>query len=373
MEDYFLEKQLIDISNIVAVNKSIKGIPSHIQIYSATEAPKAWLDQLTHLAQNDAIELNNPQGNTIHILRSKFSNSKEVFILALDTSKTNSIASISNKLLIMILPWIIIFLAIASFLAKKFIRELQEHFKQLLTTIKQSESPIALAQFSEAQSIDELAQFGQLFSQVWQQKIDILSREKQGLEYLSHELRTPIQSSLATLELLALKTQDKKAIERLTRSLNRMTRLSNTILYLMESEQLLPTYQVDVVQICQQLVDELTPLAEIKKQTIAINTMVLKTPVNIVAIKEVIETLLSILLTNALQHSNNSPITITINQDKVSIKNELKQSISSKPVLDQQGFGIGLTIAQRLANKFNLQLDIVYNEQNIAIATISNR
>jgi signal transduction histidine kinase len=202
----------------------------------------------------------------------------------------------------------------------------------------------------------------------------------------------------------------------LMRSLNRMTRLSNTILYLMESEQLLPTYQVDIMKICQHLVDELTPLANVKNQSISINTIAINselteqlepledehliqeesliekaraestraestraesTTVDIVATQEVIETLLSILLTNALQHSNSSPIIISISDTHISIKNELKQSsqqpFSSERYADQQGFGIGLTIAQRLAEKFNLSLVILFNEKNQAIATISNQ
>jgi signal transduction histidine kinase len=410
MEDYLHEQQLVNLSNILAVNESVKGIPIHIQLYKTSEVPQAWIALLEQVPFNKAIETANQQGHAIHILRSQFSDSEQELVLALDTSKTNSIWAIIDKLLILILPWIIIFLVMASFLAKKFIRQVQSQFNLLLTTINNSGSPEILEQFVQDQPIDEVAQFAQLFIQVWQQKVEILAREKQGLEYLSHELRTPIQSSLATLELLALKTQDTQTIDRLMRSLNRMTRLSNTILYLMESEQLLPTYQVDVMKICQHLVDELTPLANVKKQSISINTIAVNTElteqleplederlmqeemqqenliekaraegttVNIVATQEVIETLLSILLTNALQHSNSSPIIITISHAHISIKNELKispqQPFSPEQYADQQGFGIGLTIAQRLAEKFNLSLVILFDEKNQAIATITNQ
>jgi signal transduction histidine kinase len=400
MEDYFNEKQLVEMSNLVAVNESIKGMPKHIQMYPQAEVPTVWLTQLEQVAFNDAIEIDSPQGDAIHLVRSQFSPSEEVFVLALDTSKTNSVWDIADELLILILPWMLIFLAMASFLAKKFIRQIQGHFKRLLIIIKQSESADTLIQFSETQSIDELAQFAQLFAQVWQQKFEILTREKQSLEYLSHELRTPIQASLATLELLALKIKDKKTIDRLMRSLNRMTRLSNAILYLMESEKSLPTYPVDVHKVCQQLVEELKPLADIKRQSIVIKTTSTtkeKTPqterldsgvvvtqeskasyagVKIVATREVIETLLSILLTNSLQHSDSSPIIITISNDHISIENEVKQIEPSHSVTScneiQQSFGIGLTIAQRLAEKFNLQLAVSFDEQKHVIAIISN-
>jgi signal transduction histidine kinase len=377
MEDYLHEQQLVNISNIVAVNESVKGIPSHIQIYRKSETPQAWSTLLNEIALNKVIETENTQGKSIHLLRSQFSSSGEVFVLALDTSKTGSIWASLDKLLILILPWIFIFLVIASFLAKKFIRQVQSQFNLLLSTINKSESPDTLEQFSQEQPIEEVAQFAQLFIEVWQQKIEILAREKEGLEYLSHELRTPIQSSLATLELLALKTQDTKTIDRLMRSLNQMTRLSNAILYLMESEKLISTYQVDTLKVCQQLVDELTPLANVKKQAISINTLSENTPVEIIATQEVVEILFSILLTNALQHSNSSPITITISHDKIMIKNELKQCLKSqhspKKSNAQQGFGIGLNIVKRLADKFNLSLVLLFDEDNKAIATLSNK
>ena len=117
IEDYLYEKQLIDISNIVAQNESIKGLPAHIQIVTTSEIPQAWITQLAQAALNEAIEIDNHKGNTIHLIRSQFSDNKEEFVLALDTGKTNSVWDISDKLLIMILPWIVIFLAIASFLA----------------------------------------------------------------------------------------------------------------------------------------------------------------------------------------------------------------------------------------------------------------
>lgn len=393
IEDYLYEQQLTDISNIISINKSLPHLPEHIQLYPIEEAPLQWSTQLQQVQVGTAIEIIDTQGYGTHILRMQFSNQE--FILALDTSKANSVWSISGKLLVLILPWIIIFLVIASFLANKLIRQLQDHFYLLLSTIKDNESPQELEKLAKAQSIRELERFAELFSEAWQQKLDILAREKQGLEYLSHELRTPIQSSLATLELLALKTEDNNAIERLNRSLKRMTRLSNSILYLMESEKSFSTYQVNVSDICQQLVNELIPLANAKNQTITIDTMARSNEsennesentisldkevsesnaTKIVATEEVIETLLSIVLTNALQHSNNKPIIVTLGHGKVSIENETKIATQTSTTISEnhQSFGIGLTIAQRLADKFNLRLNILFQEPSKVIATISN-
>jgi signal transduction histidine kinase len=368
IEDFFHEKQLTDISRIVSLSGSTIGLPEHIQMFEVNDAPKLWVSELEQVGLNVAIEINQPNWQPIHIIKSQFSIDKQVFILVLYTTKTSSIWAGADKLLMMTLPWIVIFLAIASFLAKNFIGQIQRHFKQLLSTIKQSRSPEVLQQFAADQPINELAQFGQLFAQVWQQKVSMLNREKQRLEYLSHELRTPIQSSLATLELLALKTQDNHAIARITRSLNRMTRLANAILYLMDKDKSPSTYPVDVFEICLQIVDELKPLADIKKQTMTINTSNAdKTlPLKMVATDEVIETLLSILLTNALQHGNGSAIVITINDSEINVKNVIESSAHSQYLANtgerDQGFGIGLIIAEQLAQRFSLKLSVSFNK-----------
>lgn len=359
------------MSHIVDHNESIIGLPDHIKLYAIEDVPPHWMTQLEKQPLNVAIEINDFEEEAVHALRAEFKYSGQTYVLVLDNTKKKSIWAISDKLLMMILPWITIFLVLASLLAKRFIRRLEQQFKLLLITIEQNESSDSLTQLSHEQPIEELAQFAQLFTQVWQQKIEILAREKQSLEYLSHELRTPIQSSLATLELIALKNEDNKAVERLSRALNRMTRLSNAILFLMESENTLPTYQVDATVICRQLIKELTPLATLKEQSILFHNSEENKKVDIVATKEVIETILSILLTNAVQHSDNTPIIISTNHHAISIKN--KKNESNKPQHAMyQGFGIGLVIAKRLCNKFNLQLNLLENKDNSVIATISN-
>jgi len=368
IEDYLNEKQLIDMSQIVAMNDSIQGLPEQVQTYSTDESPQTWLKQLNAVELNTPIEVSDIYGNNYHVLRTKHNSNKETFVIALDTSRTFSVGDNSDKLLILIFPWVIIFLLAASILAKKFSQKIESHFNALLSKINNADSPQRLEEFAAHQPIEELSQFAKLFAQTWQQKIDILVREKQGLEYLSHELRTPIQSSLATLELLALKTKNEKTIARLFRSLNRMTRLSNCVLYLMESEKQPALREINVFEISRQLVDELEPLAKVKGQSIVLEKNV---STSFLATQEIIETLISILLTNALQHSNSSPINIKLSQNQFTIENTITlcEEVKEK---NTQSFGIGLSIAQRLADKLNLKLNFVVDDMH-GIATLSGK
>lgn len=372
-EDKYYEDQLTHIGSIIAQNDSVEYLPPHIQKWDLARLPQDWHQQIMAVQTGKAIEVSDTDGVQVHLLRLSSREQKVEFVLSLDTGKTQSIWAVADKLLLLFLPWMLLFLLLATILANRFTGRISRHFEQLLHTVKQSSTPEPLWQYAQKQKIDELAQFARLFAEIWQQKLDIVEREKQGLSYLSHELRTPLQSSIATLELLALKMPEQENIGRLQRSLNRMTRLSNTILCLMENDAPQHRCSLDVFSVCRQLVDELQLLAKSKNQNIVLtdnrdtdNNPVVEVPATI----EVIETLLSILLTNALTHSNNNPITVTVEAHHIEIVNEsLKLNEKSKDSTD--GYGIGLTIAQRLSDKFQLPLELSHIEQKQFIATLS--
>lgn len=382
IEDYYNEVHLRDLSALVSIQQSFEGLPAHISGFLEKDIPKVWLSELRQFAYGEPIEIRQKAGGIVHLIAAEYQGSNEIFVLAFYTEKTISIWDNVDKLTLMILPWMLIFLALASYMARKFIKQFHRHFTELLRLIKHSNTPDKLWIYSQSQVITELAEFSSLFAQVWQDKLDVVVREKQGLEYLSHELRTPIQSSLATLELLAYKTQDTRTIERLKRSLNRMTRLSNAILCLMDSAKTVETYAVDVTSICRQLADEFEPLVRSKYQVIEIVTMPNSEELQILSIQEAVETLVSILLMNAIQHSNGEIISVSINTEHLQIQNRVRQTPkekpdknqsnskkSSSPSADLQNYGIGLVIAQRLAERFDLRLELEI-EAEIAQASL---
>lgn len=373
IEDSLYEQQLGHIAQIIAQNDNIENLPAHIQLQEIAQLPLNWQQQLATQQNNRAVEVENSQGAQVHLLKFQPNHRTTKMAITLDTSKTQSVWAMSHQLLLLLLPWLLLFLAIATFAANRFAGHIQRHFEQLLHIVKQSDCPEPLQAYATHQNIDELAQFATLFAQTWQQKLDLLTREKQSLEFLSHELRTPLQSSMATLELLALKISDKQHITRLSRSLNRMHRLSNSILCLMSTEQTTPAYSMDIFPICQQLIDELQPLAKARGQTIELskpNKGHTKTS-NIVASKEMIETIVSILLTNAMTHGCQGQLLVTIERQQLSIFNTAIKPSSEYKNDSQQSFGIGLTIAQRLADKFALKVSLSRHKDNEYCAKLS--
>jgi signal transduction histidine kinase len=378
IEDYYHEEQLKDLSNIVSVQSSLSGLPEHISGFAHPHIPVPWLEKLETIALGQALEIAGENGHQIHLIKQQYKDSSSLFVLALYTEKTRSIWRNMDKLALLIVPWTLLFFTLASFMSRKFIRQFHGQFITLLDIIKRSESTKDLSRYTQAQSIKELAEYAAYFEQVWQEKLDVIARERQGLEYLSHELRTPIQSSIATLELLALKHPDKSTIERLMRSLKRMTRLSNGILCLMEADTTLSTYSVDVQSICEELIEELTPLVNAKNQTIELlNNFEQQHGVSKLtfdATREAVETVLSILIMNAIQHSDSSPICITLYHNRITVLNRAKaQSDSAQQPVSQNtpNFGIGLIIAKRLAQRFDLTLEISTSEDSAVTAQLS--
>ena len=383
IEDYYHEQQLRDLSHMVSVQQSFAGIPPHISGFDYHQVPEIWLDSLAAVPLGKAQEISGENGHQIHLVQQLYQGSSDRFVLVLDTEKTRSIWRNMDKLAVLIVPWTLLFFSLASWMTHKFIRQLHGQFIALLNIIKHSESPSDLAQYRQTQPVEELADYAAYFERVWQDKLDVIAREREGLAYLSHELRTPIQSSIATLELLALKHQDKSTIERLMRSLKRMTRLSNGVLCLMASDTVQSAYPVVVNDICEELLDEFTPLVRAKNQTIAFAHSTEKATevvpkVSLNATREAVETLLSILIMNAIQHSDQSPIFIGLSSARITITNRAKaeadhhtEEVQTTAPMPLASYGIGLVIARRLAQRFELCLEMTSSPDGTVTAQLS--
>lgn len=377
VEDYYHESQLIDLSHLVANQGSLLGLPEHVQAYPPEEVP----DFIQHFAKElevkKVVEIETPLGNKVHVTTNYLKDEDKKFFLISDESKTKSIFRNIDKILLMLMPLVIVFLLLATLFSKRFTHKLQEDFTSLLDILKNSDSSKGLYEYPQNQPIKELSEFSLLFAKIWDEKLEILSREREGLEYLSHELRTPIQTSKATLELLTIKHGNDSAIQRIDRSINRMTRLSNAILCLMESDTKPSYYEVNALEICNQLIEEFSPLTHKKNQEMELIVDSGKAGVFFYATKEVLETIISILLMNAIQHSNRDPILVYLHCDKIVIQNQSKylenhqtnqRKTSEEP--HTQSYGIGLVIAKRLSNLISMALNIEKESDGKVVATL---
>lgn len=370
MEDFHHESQLTDIANIIAKSGKELELPAHITLYDAEALPAHIIPMAYKADFSMATELSLDSGEIVHIIKMKMEDADEWFLLVLQTEQTKSLFKNLNKLLLLTMPWVVLFLIFGSVLARRFIYKLQWHVGELLKNIRENNSPEQLQLYSRTQKIREFSELSSLFANAWEEKLSVIAREKTALEYLSHELRTPIQSSIATMELMEQKYSLGKESQRLARSLKRMTRVSDTILFLMETDSPLSTNRVNLNNILNGLLFEFDSILEMKKQKVIVSFHCEKAQREglwLVGSENGIETLLSIILMNAIQYSNGQPIEVCFSGDSVTIHNktasqyQLTESRDVNENIDGSHFGLGLLIARRLATEFKLVLHCEFN------------
>jgi signal transduction histidine kinase len=167
-----------------------------------------------------------------------------------------------------------------------------------------------------------------------------VENERQTLTYLGHELRTPLQSAQTSLALLQDGREDDPTRARLSRSLARLARAAQAVLWLATDRKPdLATVQ-PVLPLVRALADELGPLAASVERPISID---LPSDLSFAGPTEIAEVILANLLLNAIQHGA-GPVHIGSCEDGVIITNAVVSGA------DTPGFGFGDEIVDRLAS-----------------------
>ncbi|WP_028862548.1 sensor histidine kinase [Psychromonas aquimarina] len=194
-------------------------------------------------------------------------------------------------------------------------------------------------------------------------------REKKFLQNASHELRTPIAVVASSLEIIALRSsrgnhQIEDQLQNIRRSNRSMAELSEAILLSgREQHKAAQTEQINLFQTVETAAADLNYLLEGKTVSVELaehNSVELQlaiTPCRIV---------LSNLIRNAFEHTDNGTVQITVQAAKVTIKDtgcgfaqETAAKLQERGISDGQGFGLGLDIVQQIVKsqqwKFSLQ------------------
>lgn len=183
----------------------------------------------------------------------------------------------------------------------------------------------------------------------------VLENEKRFLNNASHELRTPVAvlaTNLALLEKLRRQNKDdetqNKVIERLTRAVENMKQLIQTILWLSKDTQDFPTPE-------SLMLDELiTKVVEDNRYIIApksINIVTRLSRITIDAPSALCTIILTNLIRNAFQYTHQGEITITVTDGCISVSNRCNQETHQVLEIEEYGFGLGLELVKRACAK----------------------
>lgn len=243
----------------------------------------------------------------------------------------------------------IVFFFIALILVQRKIASPVEELKDWAKALdkEQLTQPVPNFHYSELNALGELIKSSLSSVQ------ESLEREQRFLGYASHELRTPIAVTRTNSELLRKMITKQlpaekqlEVLDRIERAGFTMTDLTETLLWLNRQEgKSLPSYPVSLGKSIQQIVGELGYLLQGKsvEVTTTVDQTTLELPEGLCRI------VISNLIRNAFQHTENGIVEITQAGDTLSIVN-----CNTEPKIgrDDLGFGLGLELTQRLITQY---------------------
>lgn len=214
--------------------------------------------------------------------------------------------------------------------------------------------------------------------------------KSQFMLLIHHELKTPLTTISSFLELLNQSSLDKDQAlycEKIHLGVCRLNELIFTVLEIMEAEtgRLKPFKSpIHLKPFCNQLLEELTPLAHAKNQVFHTD---IAENLNVHADQKILGSVLKRLLGNAIKFGNKQS-TITLqataiekNLVKISITNasptiskEVLEQISKPFVLNEnilhhsQGLGLGLNLCQALLKCHGTELEITSQEDSFSVS-----
>ena len=197
-----------------------------------------------------------------------------------------------------------------------------------------------------------------------------VEREQRFSRYASHELRTPVTITKGAVALLIKKLQGKETdawrpLRRIERSVTNMENIIETLLLLSREHSAFDlNHSVPLVPIVKETVEQNIYLIGNKPIDIEVSSddePKLSLPISFFQIA------LTNLVRNAIQYTVSGKINIAVKSDRVIVKDtgagikpeDLKlinqQHLAGK---SDQGFGLGLSIVQRICNRFGWKLNV---------------
>ena len=211
-------------------------------------------------------------------------------------------------------------------------------------------------EFSE----DEIGVLAHQLAQALEQVRNVAEREYQFNRGVSHELRSPIQVAQSATELLHLvagdgDTQLNKPIARLQRSTAEMNEIAEAFLWLASDREVKQSEMCSLSALQKNLA---ALQAGFPTHEVVINTSPLA-PLYYPLPSTVMAVVLRNLLRNAVVHGERSTIVVDIDPDNITISNSL-----ASVAHEDNSFGIGLSIVQRICDRFDCELNSQLQDDN---------
>lgn len=191
----------------------------------------------------------------------------------------------------------------------------------------------------------------------------LIDKEKRFLSHASHELRTPIATIRANIEIfekMPIPEMAKSPLARLDRASINMQLITETLLWLArQSDCKLALSQVNVTQLLARLIDEQQYLIQGEEveviKSLGLNTLLSlpESPLMIV---------LNNLIRNAFQYTHQGWIKVSYSDNHIIIENKNAEHQNENTI---DSFGLGLELTQRICQKLNWKLEISFQQGGV--------
>lgn len=345
VEDSLINRRLRDVAASITTLEAA-ALPPRFELIAAANAPVALQAPMQNVAIGGIREFRLADSRYVHVLVGQITTG-QTFLLSYDVSDQLHVNAALQRALPIGLALAVLLASLAYFLAHRFSNGISEKARTLLTQLARDQPNLEnLRKLVENETIVEFSELARLSAQALEQQLAMLDRERETLAFLSHELRTPLQSARNSLALLENDKTHVAAWLRLSRAVSRLTRASQSVLWLSTNTSQNGFENCNATSLLQALLEEMSPLLHKQNQTIHYTAA----PVEWQLPEQVAETVIANLLLNAVQHGGSGEIRIELCSHEVCISNPLSVQTSS------EGFGLGLVVVQRLLQKFGWQL-----------------
>lgn len=350
---YVVEDRLIDqrleeaLAHLPTDDLQPGTLPPGFALYPEAVAPGEVTAALTGKRPGNIVEVQMADGTYVHAVA--IERAGRAHVLVFDASETLVVQPFVPVAAVMALGFLATFVAIAALIANALGRRVAKGSDRLLRELETCRTPQEVALLAERQQIAEMAAFLSVHAQVWETRIRALQEQEDMVAFLAHELRTPLQSARASLAVLRDDVPASPVLDRLDRAVSRLARASNATLFIGAEAELASQGECSIFAIWNDLRTEFAPLAEKRGQRIGLAA---GSDRRVAVPREAVEAILANLLGNAIGHGAPGAIKFQGDGGVISIRNPSARERAP-------GFGLGLTIVQRLAAKLGWTTEIM--------------
>lgn len=315
---------------------------------------------LSNLATNPGVHEYFDDDHAMFIASLMLPNNASNYYLVYDVKDLLVVRNTKRTLFILIGGLTLIIALVAVLLARRLTKSTLAPVSRLNHALQNNDLDDVVIELANEFSEDEIGVLAHELAQALEQVRKSTEREYQFNRGVSHELRSPMQVAQSATELIHLVAGDShaqlsKPIARLQRSISEMTQIAEAFLWLASDRVVKQSERCSLDTLNKMLA---AIQSGVHTHEIVVNTAPLTAHYYPLP-STVLSVVLRSLIRNAIVHGDPSTITVDMQADRITVSN----SVTSVTPEDN-GFGIGLSIVQRICDRFGCELNTQLQSDN---------